>query len=75
MFELLEKAKDEQWSLDEFVLTLIDKFGKSHAFQFLVSQGYFDSIEAIEEWINRDWYPGDSVFYFDCNPESTYKPS
>ena len=75
MHELLQKAKEERWSLNEFIMTLINKFGKSHGLQFLVSQGYFDSIEAIEEWINRDWDPDEVVFYFDTDPESTYKPS
>ena len=73
MFELLQKAKDEQWSLNEFIMTLINKFGEVHGYQFLVSQGYFKNIEAIKEWLERDWDPDEVVFYFDTDPE-TYRP-
>ena len=69
MFELLQQAKEEKWSLKEFVLTLLDKFEKSHSYQFLISQGYFKNTQEIEEWIYGDWTPDDSVFYFDCNPD------
>ena len=74
MFELLQKAKEERWSLNEFIMTLINKFGKSHAYQFLVSQEFFKSEEEIENWINRDWDPDEIVFYFDSSDYS-YRPS
>ena len=74
MFQLLQKAKEEQWSLNEFIMTLISKFGESHSFQFLVSQEFFESEEAIKEWLERDWDPDEVKFHFNSDPES-YRPS
>lgn len=75
MFNLEKQAREEQWTLQEFIFTLRKKYGKSHADQFLVAQGYFSSIEAIEEWLNRDWFPDDATIYMEPLNKDSYRPS